>query len=150
MTSSLNSWGNCKRSWSSGISMEGKVLQVNVDKTKVLISGLGIDMLQKSGKDPSAVCLSGAGTHSNFCGGFSIWVHKTCNGISGTLKHPTFRGERWVSRPIPKQKSLPPFVFLVAIRHIRHILIDKVFLRKHFISLSNHTNGTHKCAGFWW
>ena len=29
--------------------------------------------------------------------------------------------------------SLPPFVFLEAIRHIRHFLIDKV----HFVSLSN-------------
>ena len=24
------------------------------------------------------------------------------------------------------------------------------FSRKHFVSLSNHTYGTHKCAGFWW
>ena len=29
--------------------------------------------------------------------------------------------------PISKQKSLPPFIFLEAIRHIRHFLIDKVF-----------------------
>ena len=29
--------------------------------------------------------------------------------------------------PISKQKSLPPFVFLEAIRHIRHFFIDKVF-----------------------
>ena len=28
---------------------------------------------------------------------------------------------------ISKQKSLPPFVFLEAIRHIRHFLNDKVF-----------------------
>ena len=29
--------------------------------------------------------------------------------------------------PISKQKSLPPFVFLEAIRHIRYFLIDKAF-----------------------
>ena len=50
---------------------------------------------------------------------------------------------------ISKQMSLPPFVFLEANRHIRHFLIDKLS-RKHFVSLSNHTYGIHKCAGFWW
>ena len=50
---------------------------------------------------------------------------------------------------ISKQMSLPPFIFLEAIRHIRHFLIDKVF-KETLWSLSNHTYGTHKCAGFWW
>ena len=55
-------------------------------KTKDLISGLGLDVLQKSGKDPYAVCLKGVGTDSIFCGGCSNWVHKRCSGISGHLK----------------------------------------------------------------
>ena len=50
---------------------------------------------------------------------------------------------------ISKQMSLPPFIFLEAIRHIRHFLIDKVF-KETLWSLSNHTHGTHKCARFWW
>ena len=50
---------------------------------------------------------------------------------------------------ISKQMSLPPFIFLEAIRHIRYFLIDKVF-KETLWSLSNHTYGTHKCAGFWW
>ena len=37
-----------------------------------------------------------------------------------------------VSYAISKQKSLPPFIFLEVIRHIRHFLIDKVF-KKHFV-----------------
>ena len=44
--------------------------------------------------------------------------------------HPS----RWLS--ISKQKSLPPFVFLEAIRHIRHFLIDKVFEKKHLYPLA--------------
>ena len=51
--------------------------------------------------------------------------------------------------PISKQMSLPPFIFLEAIRHIRHFLIDKVF-KETLWSLSNHTYGTHKCARFRW
>ena len=37
--------------------MEWKGLQVNKCKTKVLISGLGLDVLQKSGKDPCGMWL---------------------------------------------------------------------------------------------
>ena len=45
---------------------------------------------------------------------------------------PSLQGvtHEWTAFALPtisKQKSLPPFVFLEAIRHIRHFLIDKVF-----------------------
>ena len=56
--------------------MEGKGLRVNMGKTKDLISGLGLDVLQKSGKDPCGVCVKGVGTNSIFCGGCSSWIHK--------------------------------------------------------------------------
>ena len=46
--------------------MEGKGLRVNMGKTTVLISGPGLDVLQKSGKYPCGVCLMGAGTNSIF------------------------------------------------------------------------------------
>ena len=42
---------------------------------------------------------------------------------------------------ISKQKSLPPFVFLEAIRHIRHFFIDKVF-KETLCTLSNHRSPT--------
>ena len=38
-----------------------------------------------------------------------------------------FQESPLAGEPISKQMSLPPFVFLEAIRHIRHFLIDKVF-----------------------
>ena len=72
-------------------------------KTKVVISGPGIDMLQKSGKDPCAVCLSGAGANSIFSDGCSSWVHMRCSGIYGTLNpDPTFRCKRCtgLARPV--------------------------------------------------
>ena len=48
--------------------MEGKGLRVNMGKTKFLISGPGIDVLQKFGKDACGVCLKGVGTSSIFYG----------------------------------------------------------------------------------
>ena len=53
--------------------MEGKGLWVNMGKTKVLISGPGLDVLPKSGKDPCSMCLKGVGINSIFCGGCSSW-----------------------------------------------------------------------------
>ena len=66
-------------------SMEGKRLWVNMGKSKVLISGTGLHVLQKSSKDPCIMCLSGVGTISIFCAGCSCRVHKKWNGISGNL-----------------------------------------------------------------
>ena len=64
--------------------MEG--LWVNMGKTKVLLSGPGLDVLQKSGEDPCGVCLNGIGTNSIFCGGCSGWIHKKCSDIPGRMK----------------------------------------------------------------
>ena len=66
--------------------MKGKKHWVNMSKTKVLISWPGLDVLQKSGKDPCGVCLKGVGTNSISFGGCSSWVHKKCSGMPGSLK----------------------------------------------------------------
>ena len=42
--------------------------------------------LQKTGKYPCAVCLTGTGSNSICCGVCSCWVHKKCSGIKGPLK----------------------------------------------------------------
>ena len=61
--------------------MEGKGLQVNIGKTKVLISGPGLGGLQKTGKKPWGRCLKGLGTKS--CAGCASWVQSTKNvGVS--------------------------------------------------------------------
>ena len=69
--------------WKEG--MEEKGLRVNMGKTKCMVSGSQLDRLQKTGKHPCAVCLTGTGSNSIFCGKCSCWVHKKCSGIKGVL-----------------------------------------------------------------
>ena len=44
--------------------MERKGLRVNAGKTKIMIDGTGLDLLQSSGKFPCAVCRTGLGSNS--------------------------------------------------------------------------------------
>ena len=48
----------------------------NAGKTKVMICGTGLDLLQSSGKYPCAVCRTGVGNNSIYCNGCKLWVHK--------------------------------------------------------------------------
>ena len=65
--------------------MEEKGLRVNAGKTKIMICGTEIDLLQSSGEIPCAVCHAGVGSNSIFCIGCNHWVHKKCS----RLKHLT-------------------------------------------------------------
>ena len=50
--------------------MERKGLCVNMGKTKMIESGINLDVLKKSGKYPCGVCLTGVGsTNAILCGG---------------------------------------------------------------------------------
>ena len=49
--------------------MEEKGLRVNAGKTKVMICGTGLDLLQSTGEFPCAVCRTGVGSNSTFCNG---------------------------------------------------------------------------------
>ena len=55
------------KTWKS--EMEKKGLQVNIEKTKIMMSGINLDMLKTSGKVPCGVCLTGVGSKSIFCSG---------------------------------------------------------------------------------
>ena len=82
---------------------EGKGLRVNMGKTKVLISGLGHNVLQKSDRDLCDVCLNDVGTNPIFCDDCYSWVHKRCSGISGHLKPGPSFGCKWCTgqvRPV--------------------------------------------------
>ena len=76
--------------------MEKKGLRVNMGKTKIMESGINLDVLKKSGKYPCGVCQSGVGSsNAIFCGGCKRWVHKKCSGIKGPLRpDPEFRCAR--------------------------------------------------------
>ena len=54
--------------------MEKKGLRVNAGKTKVMICGTGLDLLQSSGEYPCAVCSTGVGNNSIYCNGCKLWV----------------------------------------------------------------------------
>ena len=54
--------------------MEKKGLRVNMGKTKIMESGINLDVLKKSGKYPCGVCQSGVGSsNAIFCGGCKRW-----------------------------------------------------------------------------
>ena len=65
--------------------LENKDLRVNMNKTKVMISGPHMNSLLYSGKWPCGVCRSGVGSNSIYCLGCKHWVHKKCSGIRGRL-----------------------------------------------------------------
>ena len=65
--------------------MERKGLRVKMKKTKVLVSGPGLDLLRDYGAFPCAVCRSGDGVNSIQCSQCMYWVHKKCSGVRGRL-----------------------------------------------------------------
>ena len=69
-------------------SMEKKGLRVNAGKTKIMICGMGLDLMQSSGEFPCAVCRTRVGSNSIFCNGCKHWVHKKCCGLKRLKKWP--------------------------------------------------------------
>ena len=70
-------------------------LQVNMGKTKILVTGLDMELLKKFGKDPCGACQKGVGSNAISCGGCLCWIHKKSNGIKGPLRpNPDFRCAR--------------------------------------------------------
>ena len=49
------------KAWKS--EMDKKGLRVNMEKTKIIVSVINLDLLDKSGKDPCGVCLTGVGSN---------------------------------------------------------------------------------------
>ena len=82
--------------------MEKKGLRVNVGKTKIMICGTGLDLLQSSGAFQCAVCRSEVGSNSIFCNGCKQWVHKKSNGLNRLTKDPDYRCTRYqgTARPL--------------------------------------------------
>ena len=56
--------------------MERKVLSVNIGKTKIVVSGLNLNILKKkkTGKNPCGDCQRGVGRNAVFCGGCLSWI----------------------------------------------------------------------------
>ena len=71
--------------------MEKKGLRVNAGKTKVLICGTGLDLLQSSGECPGAVCRTGVDNNSIYCNDCKLWMHKKCSGLQQLTPNPDYR-----------------------------------------------------------
>ena len=69
--------------WKEG--MDRKGLRVNMEKTKLMVSGPGLDLLRDSGAFPCAACWSGVSVNSIQCSQCMYWVHKKCSGVRGRL-----------------------------------------------------------------
>ena len=71
--------------------MEKKALRVNAVKTKVMICGTDLDLLQSSGEYPCAVCRTGVGNNSVYCNGCKLWVLKKCSRLQRLTPSPGYR-----------------------------------------------------------
>jgi len=65
--------------------VENKGMRVNMNKTKVMISGERQKVRQKAVRWPCGVCSKGVGSNSLQCTSCQKWVHKKCSGINGSM-----------------------------------------------------------------
>jgi len=60
-------------------------MRVNVNKTKVMISGECQKPVQKAARWQCGVCGRGVGSNPIQCTSCHKWVHKKCSGIKGSM-----------------------------------------------------------------
>ena len=76
LTKRLNEWKD---------NVESKGMRVNMNKTKVMISGERQKVRQKAVSWPCGVCSKGVGSNSLQCNSCQKWVHKKYSGIKGSM-----------------------------------------------------------------
>ena len=65
-----------------------------------MASGIGLDILQNSGKFPCAVCHTGVGRSSIWCSKCNLWVHyKKCSGLKTLADDMSYECPRWHGEP---------------------------------------------------
>jgi len=60
-------------------------MRVNMNKTKVMISGEQQKVVQKAIRWPCSVCGRDVGNNSIQCTSCKKWVHRKCIGIKGSM-----------------------------------------------------------------
>jgi len=65
-------------------------MSVNMNKTKVMISGERQIVRQKDVRWLCGVCSKGVGSNSIQCSSCQKWVHKKCSGIMGSMSKKSF------------------------------------------------------------
>ena len=69
--------------------VQSKGMRVNMNKTKVMISGERQMVWQKAARWPCGVCNKGVGSNSLQCTRCQKLVHKKCSGIKGSMSKVT-------------------------------------------------------------
>jgi len=67
------------------VNVENRGMRVNINKTKVMISGERQKPMQKAARWPCGVCGRGVGSNSIHCTSCQKWVHKKCSGVKGSI-----------------------------------------------------------------
>jgi len=65
--------------------MQNRGMRVNMNKTKVMISGEQQKVTHKAVRWPSGVCGRGVGNNSIHCTSCQKWVCRKCSGIKGSM-----------------------------------------------------------------
>ena len=65
--------------------VQNRGMRVNMNKTKVMISGERQKPVQKAARWPCGVCGRGIGSNSIQCTSCYNWVHKKCSGIKRSM-----------------------------------------------------------------
>ena len=65
--------------------LESKGMRVNMNKTKVMISGERQKVRQKAVRWQCGVCSKGVGSNALQCTSCQKWIHKKCSGIKGSM-----------------------------------------------------------------
>jgi len=65
--------------------VENRGMRVNMNKTKVMISGEWQKIMEKAVRWPCGVCDRGGGNNSIQCTSCPKWVHRKCSGIKGSM-----------------------------------------------------------------
>ena len=73
--------GMCQEALDLERSNEEESIESNAGKTKIMICGMGWDLLQSSDQFPCAICGTGVDSNSIFCNGCKPWVHKKYSGL---------------------------------------------------------------------
>jgi len=69
--------------WKDNVANRG--MRLNMNKTKVMISGERQKQVQKAVRWLCGVCDRGVGSNSVQCISCQKWVHKNCSGIKGSM-----------------------------------------------------------------
>jgi len=65
--------------------VKNRGMRVNMNKTKVMISGEWQKVVQKAVRWPCGVCARVVGNNSIQCTSCKKWVHRKCSGIKGSM-----------------------------------------------------------------